>query len=124
MLVDGELGLDQVLPGRLGDPAIVAMGRRVVFRQADDLQARFPAECLARVRVFLKNGRTLAGPTLGARGDWTDPASDEELDGKFGRLAARTLGERAARKLGEVLDTLDGRPAADLLALLVPGGAA
>jgi 2-methylcitrate dehydratase PrpD len=122
VLVDGELGIDQVLPGRLGDPAIVEMGRRVVFRQADDLQARFPAECLARVRVFLKNGRTLAGPTLGARGDFTNPATDRELDVKFDRLASRTLGEAAARKLGEVLDSLDRRPASDLLELLAPGG--
>jgi 2-methylcitrate dehydratase PrpD len=124
MLVDGELGVDQVLPGRLGDPAIVEMGRRVVFRQADDLQARFPAECLARVRVFLRNGRTLSGATLGARGDHTDPASDAEMDAKFGRLVARALGEAATRRLGEVLDTLDRRPASDLLTLLVPGGLA
>jgi 2-methylcitrate dehydratase PrpD len=124
VLVDGVLGLDQVLPGRLGDPSIEDMGRRVVFRQADDLQARFPAECLARVRVVLKNGRTLAGPTLGARGDHTDPASDAEMDAKFARLAGRTLGEAAARKLGEVIDTLDRRPAADLLQLLDSGGAA
>jgi 2-methylcitrate dehydratase PrpD len=124
MLVDGELGLDQVLPGRLGDPAIVELGRRVVFRQADDLQARFPDECLARVRVFLKNGRTLAGPTLNARGDWKDPASDGELEGKFDSLASRTLGDGPARNLGQVIDTIDRRPAADLLSLLVPRGAA
>ncbi len=122
VLVDGVLGLDQVLPGRLGDPEIVAMGRRVVFQQADDLQARFPAECLARVRVVLKDGRTLAGPTLGARGDHTDPASDGEMNAKFSRLAGRTLGEAAARKLGGVIDTLERRPAAELLTLLDPGG--
>jgi 2-methylcitrate dehydratase PrpD len=121
VIVDGELGLDQVLPGRLGDPAIVELGRRVVFQKADDLQARFPAECLARVRVVLKGGRTLCGPTLGARGDHTDPASDAELDTKYERLAARTIGKAAAQKLGDVLDTLEQRPATDLLALLEPG---
>jgi len=120
-LVDGELGLDQVLPGRLGDPAIVEMGRRVAFRKADDLQARFPAECLARVRVILRDGSALDGPTLGARGDHTDPASDAELDAKFDRLAARTLGEAAARKLADAIGTLDQSPASDLLALLAPG---
>ena len=118
------LGLDQVLPGRLADPAILEMGRRVVFRQADDLQARFPDECLARVRVFLRNGRTLTGPTLGARGDWKNPASDEELESKFDRLASRTLGDSAAKNLGQVIDTIDRRPAADLLSLLAPRGAA
>ncbi len=123
VLVDGELGLDQVLPGRLSDPAIREMGGRVSFSPAADLQARFPRECLARVRVHLRDGRTLQGPTMGARGDYTDPASDAELAAKFERLAGRTLGEAACRRLGEVLDTLDRRPAADLLDLLAPRGA-
>jgi hypothetical protein len=82
---------------------------------AADLQERFPRECLARVRVHLRDGRTFAGPTMGARGDYTDPASDAELDAKFQRLAGRTLGTDACRRLGEIIDTIEGRPAADLL---------
>ncbi len=53
-----------------------------------------------------------------ARGDDTDPASEQEMGAKFLRLAGRVLGESTARKLAEVIDTLDERPAADLLALL------
>jgi hypothetical protein len=45
------------------------------------------------------------------------------MDAKFARLAGRTLGEAAARKLSAVLDTLDRHPAAELLSLLDPGGA-
>jgi 2-methylcitrate dehydratase PrpD len=121
MLVDGTLGVDQVVPPRLSDPAIIALGRKVSFAPAEDLQARFPAECLARVTVHLRDGRKLAGPTMGARGDYTDPASPAELDAKFVRLAEPTLGPAACRTLGDVLDTLDRRPATDLLALLGDG---
>jgi 2-methylcitrate dehydratase PrpD len=123
-MVDGELGIDQVMPGRLSDPAILDLGRRVEFRHAPDIQERFPRECLARVSVSLHGGRVLRGPTRGARGDYTDPASDEEMEAKFFRLAGRTLGDAAAQKLAETVDTLDERPSSDLLALLRGGSAA
>jgi len=118
ILVDGVLGVDQVVPPRLTDPTIIALGKKVAFVPAPDLDARFPAECLARVTVHLNDGRVLAGSTVGARGDYTDPASDAELDAKFTRLAERSLGVETARHLGEVIETLEQRPAADLLALL------
>lgn len=118
-LVDGELGVPQVLPERLGDATILSLGRRVTFRPAADLQARFPRECLARVAVTLRDGRRIEGPTTGARGDWTDPVSDAELDDKYMRLAEPTLGARRAREIAEVVDSLDRRPARELLDLLV-----
>lgn len=121
-LVDGVLGVDQVVPPRLSDPDIIALGQRVRFTKAPDLQERFPKECLARVTVTLKDGRKLAGPTTGARGDYTDPASAAELDDKFERLGTPTLGASACRKLSDVIDTIHQRPAADLLDLLRAGG--
>jgi 2-methylcitrate dehydratase PrpD len=118
VLVDGELGVEQVLPGRLTDREIVALGRLVSFVPAADLQARFPRECLARVTVTLRDGRKLSGPTTGARGDFTDPASDRQLDDKYMRLVEPALGARRARQIAETVDTLERRPAGDLLELL------
>ena len=118
MLVDGELGVDQIHPDRLSDPAILELGRRVHIRVAQDIQARFPEECLARVTIELKDGRKLAGPTLGARGDYTDPLSDEEMDEKFEALVVRTLGQAKCAQLKAVLDSLEERSADDLLAEL------
>ena len=101
ILVDGVLGVEQVVPPRLADPTIIALGKKVVFVPAPDLDARFPAECLARVTVHLNDGRVLPGPTVGARGDYTDPASDAELDAKFKRLVEpapwRGIGEKPRR---------------------------
>ena len=118
MLIDGELGVDQIHPDRLSDPAILELGRRVEVRVAEDIQARFPEECLARVTIVLRDGRTFKGPTLSARGDYTDPLSRQEMDDKFDALAIRSLGPRRCSELKRVLDSLEERSTDELLALL------
>jgi 2-methylcitrate dehydratase PrpD len=117
-LVDGELGLAQVLPDRLSDPTITALCRRVEMRVAPDIERRFPAECLGRVTITLKDGRRLASPTIGARGDPADPLTDGDLRAKFEALAGTALETASASRLRDVLDTLEDRPARDLLRLL------
>lgn len=121
MLVDEKLGVGQILPSRFSDQRILDLGRRVSFRAAPDIQARFPEECLARVTVALRDGRRFTGPTVGARGDHTNPAADEEMEDKFTRLVAGSLGERACRILRGTIDSLERRPARDLLDLLGRG---
>jgi len=54
----------------------------------------------ARVRVHLKNGRTVSQDAHGARGYPERPASDDELDAKFLACATRVLPkDRAAQVL-------------------------
>jgi len=118
MLVDQELGVRQIHPDRLSDPDILDLGRRVSTRVADDLQERFPAECLARATLTMRDGRTLQGSTTGARGDYTDPLSEAEMEQKFRGLATDSLGEAKSQEIEAVLDSLEERPADDLLALL------
>jgi 2-methylcitrate dehydratase PrpD len=118
-VVDGELGVRQILPERFSDERVLDLGARVNVQEAPDIQARFPGECLARVNVTLKDGRTLTGPTAGARGDDTDPATDEEMERKYFQLLTPVLGREAAKNLADVIDSLEHRPAADLLDLLV-----
>ena len=118
MLVDGNLGVEQVDPGRLSDPEVIELGRRVRVHVAEDIQERFPEECLARVTVTLRDGRSFSTGTLAARGDYDNPLSDEELEEKFRELVAGSLGEEACEELREVVDTLDVRPAEDLVSAL------
>jgi 2-methylcitrate dehydratase PrpD len=113
--VDGEIGVRQVHPDRLDDLRVLDIGRRITTCVADDLQARFPAEALARTTVRLKDGRVLRGLTLGARGDYTNPLSDEELDAKALGLLRAGLGETRADNVRELLDGLEECPAHDLL---------
>ena len=118
VLVDGELGVDQIHPARLEDPDILALGRRVRTHAASDIQARFPDECLARVRVTLSDGVVLVSPTLGARGDYTDPLSEADMATKFEALATRGLGARGCAALRAALAGLGARDTSELLALL------
>jgi hypothetical protein len=90
----------------------------VSIRVATDIQERFPAEALARTTVVLKEGRRLTSPALSARGDWTDPLSTEELDAKAAHLFGLALGDGQADRVVSVLDSLDRRPASDLLRVL------
>ena len=116
--VDGALGVPQVHPSRLGDPEILDLGGRMEAVVAEDLDARFPEECLARVTVRTEDGRVLRGETLAARGDHAEPLSEEELNAKYEELTIPSLGREKSRKLADVLDTLDLRQADELVALL------
>ncbi|MBU0606547.1 MAG: MmgE/PrpD family protein [Armatimonadetes bacterium] len=116
--VDGEIGVAQVHPSRLNDPRVLEMGRRITTRVAEDIQARFPAEALARTTVRLRDGRELHGPTLGARGDYTNPLSDEELDEKAWALLQTGLGESRAAEVRNLLDSLQDASVRRLLQAL------
>ncbi len=117
-LVDGTIGVEQVCDERVADHRVLALGRRVRVCAEETLEARFPDECLARVRICLADGRELVGPTLSARGDPDCPIPDEALDAKFRRLAATVLDEDRVRALTDVLASLEGREAGELLAFL------
>jgi 2-methylcitrate dehydratase PrpD len=120
-LVDGELGLQQVHPDRLADPEILRIGAKIAVSEADDLEARFPAECLARLEVRLRDGRSFRCPAIGARGDWDNPLGAEELDRKFSTAAEPVLGRKRSRRLAELIDNLERHGSADLLGLVAAG---
>lgn len=117
-LVDGRLGVEQIHPRRLTDPNILEVGHRVRTRVADDIQRRFPEECLARVTIVLKDGRHFTSPTMSARGDHNHPLPAQELEEKFDSLVSASLGQAKCRRLRETLHSLETGPAADLLTLL------
>lgn len=118
MLADGDLKLAQIHPDRLGDPEILRLGSRIRCEQAADLGARFPAECLARVRIELKDGRQLRSSTLGARGDYEKPLPEEEIDAKFMSLVGRRIGPKKAAQMKDLIDTFEQHNSGDLPAFL------
>jgi 2-methylcitrate dehydratase PrpD len=118
MLADGDLKLAQIHPDRLKDPQILRLGSRIRCEQAADLQARFPAECLARVWIVLKDGRQLRSSTLGARGDYAAPLPEEEIDAKFITLLGGRIGPKKAAKMKDLLEAFEHHDSGDLLAFL------
>lgn len=117
--VHGELGRAQVSEGGLADPRILDLAQRVHVRLAPDLEARFPAEALARVTVVTRPGdRFEAGP-VGARGGADDPLSDEELRQKYFGLVDGILTPPAAEALAAAVDRIETGPDARALVALM-----
>jgi 2-methylcitrate dehydratase PrpD len=118
-VVRGRLAPTDISGAALGDAAILAMSDRIRLQEVPDLNARFPAERLARVRFQLKSGQALASETTPARGDAEHPLSDEEILAKFHELADQPLGIEGARKLQGAIANLarqaDARPLLEAL---------
>ncbi len=61
----------------------------------------------AKVVISLKDGRTLTEDVTAHHGDTENPASREELVGKFNFLVQDVLGEEGAVRVAETVDHLD-----------------
>ena len=89
---------------------------RVVMRADPSLDGIAQPLTQARIRVRLRDGRTMMRSADGARGYPDRPATDAELDRKFTGCAERTLGPARARASLDRLRSIE--QAADLRDLL------
>lgn len=85
-LVHRHLPPSAILDDALNDPKVLTVSDRIRLIEADDIEARFPAERFARARFVMKDGRMLEGPTMPARGDAERPLGDDEIVSKFRSL--------------------------------------
>lgn len=76
---------------RIFDETILRLADKVTMVADEALEARFPAETLARVTLYSMDGRRFESGICSARGDPTDPLSDAEPTDKFDRLAETHL---------------------------------
>ncbi|MFI5178068.1 MAG: MmgE/PrpD family protein [Vicinamibacterales bacterium] len=102
-IVLGRVGIDTFDDDRIRDARLASLMPSVSMRVDPDVGKGAPALTEARVRVYLRDGRTLAQDAHGARGYPDRPASDAELDAKFTACATRVL---SAEKAGELLSVL------------------
>ena len=106
-VVHNSTDITAFYPDRLNDPETLSLARRVdvvADPQMDLRRYDYPA---AKVAVSLKNGRVLAENVTAHHGDARNPASREELVGKFNFLALDILGEAGAARVVESVDYLD-----------------
>ncbi len=92
-----------------------ALARHVVVREDPDLTARLPGLRPARVRVILKDGKTLAAEVLTNRGDTEDPYSADEVREKFRELAEPVWGRDHAARVEAAVAALPGASSTDEL---------
>ena len=97
-------------PERLEDPETRSMAQRVEIVADPEMNFRrydYPA---ARVAISLRDGRTLNESVTVHHGDYQDPASRQELVGKFTFLVEEILGQAQTAEVIDTVDRLDGLP--------------
>lgn len=111
-LVFGQVGAEEIELPRLADPRIRRLLAAIRVIEDAEFSRRFPAERWARVRITLKDGRTLASDPAIARGNPENPLTDHELRGKYRSLAEPVLGAARAARIEGLVDALHADPAA------------
>jgi 2-methylcitrate dehydratase PrpD len=87
--VDGPEALLPLMEAAVGRPDVMAIAERVTVRLDPELDARFPAETLSRVKIRI-DGRTFVSPVTAPSGEADAPPSWVELEDKL-RKATRNI---------------------------------
>lgn len=92
----------------LRDPDVRALMGRVEIAVDPALDAAFPRQRAARVRIDLDDGSQVEELALTRKGDPDAPLTDDELQAKFDELVEPTLGPMATAALASALWALGG----------------
>jgi 2-methylcitrate dehydratase len=119
--LDGDVTPASFTQERLGDPAVRHLMARMKVEEDPGFTDRFPEDYPCLLEVTTKTGRRLVAETSHPPGHRRNPLSDEEVVGKFIRLAGGALSEERCRAAADLLwsfDTLPNlRPAFDALVI-------
>jgi len=116
-LVFGRVGADEVDTSGLSDIRVARLVSATIATEDIEFSRRFPAERWARVRIALKDGRTLVSHANQARGGPDNPLGNDELHEKYRMLADPVLGRTRSERIEHAVDALAVSPEA--LPLLV-----
>ena len=106
-LVHGSVRLAAFTPERLADAQVRGLMQRLSLRADAQIDAGFPGQRAARVRLVTHDGREDVYFQPNRKGDPEDPLSDADLDGKFVELAGPVIGDAKARALLQQLWRLE-----------------
>jgi 2-methylcitrate dehydratase len=118
-LLDGQVLPEQYPPERIAADDVQQLLRRVAVRPDPELSRRFPAEHSARVRLQLRDGRTLERERHDYEGFHTRPMGWEAVTAKFDRLAAGHVEPRLRAQIADAVKHLDQLRVNELTGLLV-----
>jgi 2-methylcitrate dehydratase PrpD len=91
----------------LSDSRVRDLARRVVIATDPAMSPRRIDAPTARVRIVLRDGRTLEESTTVVRGDALSPVPREEITAKFLALTAPVLGDAHAHKVVDAVAEID-----------------
>jgi len=117
-IVDGRITTASFADEKIHDPAVREVIDRIEGEASKEFEAMFPAKQPSRVRITAKDGRVVEEVLEYPKGDPREPMTEEDLDAKFGGLAAARLDpERRAAVKAAVFgcEALDARGFHDAL---------
>ena len=117
-LLDGQVLPEQYLPERITAEDVQQLLRRVDVRPDADLSRRFPTQHSARLRLHLRDGRTLEREQHDYEGFHTRPMGWDAVAAKFDRLAERHVEASLRTSIQDVIANLDELPVQQLTNLL------
>lgn len=98
-LVDGEVTQKQTSPSRRADPALTELAGRVTLIHDPHLGTERKIVGPTRMEVRLHDGRVLTDLRDDPRGGTAFPATDEDIENKFRRLARQAIAEERAEQI-------------------------
>jgi 2-methylcitrate dehydratase len=117
-LLDGQVLPEQYLTERIAADDVQQLLHRVAVRPDPELSRRFPAEHSARVRLQLRDGRTLEREQHDYEGFHTRPMGWDAVTAKFHRVAANHLEARQRARIADAVKHLDELHVGELTPLL------
>jgi 2-methylcitrate dehydratase len=117
-LLDGQVLPEQYLAQRIAADDVQQLLQRVAVRPDPELSRRFPAEHSARVRLHLRDGRTLEREQHDYHGFHTRPMGWDAVTAKFDRLAAGHAAARMRTQIADAVKHLDDLRVDELTRLL------
>jgi len=101
-IMDGEFGPRQMTEARIEDPTIVALSKKVAVLMDDELNTVYPDMTSSRVKIVLKDGKSLVTQIDIPKGDPRDPMNEKEIADKVRYFA----GEEERERVDTVIDTI------------------
>ncbi|MEY1555036.1 MmgE/PrpD family protein [Yoonia sp. R2331] len=117
-IVRGDVTPADIADDALNDADVNRLSGLMTFSEDDHANAVFPHQRVAQVTLTLADGQTLTSDWHEPRWDATDPPEASELRAKFAALTRPRLGAAWSANILEAINTLNGRPFADLAALI------
>jgi 2-methylcitrate dehydratase PrpD len=117
-IAEKDAGPDQYCEAVVRDRRIQALAQKVEMSVSEKWETSYPHKRGATVSINTRSGKTLVFEVGLARGEPENPATWNEMYGKFFSNATRLLPEKDARELGERIMALEESSLDEVLRLL------
>lgn len=117
-LLDGQVMPEQYRPERIQGQDVQTLLRKVVVRPEESYSRQFPGQMPCRIRITLRDGRTVVKEKEDYEGFHTRPMRWETVVEKFERLSAPHAESALRREIADAVNNLESIEVSDLTRLL------